>query len=61
MVPDTRQAHLDADAEYADNPIALDAAFIVDGEALQYPGDPNGSSGNVINCLCATYPEVREI
>jgi hypothetical protein len=60
MVPDTRQAHLDADAEYADNPIALDAAFIVDGEALQYPGDPNGSAGNIINCLCATYPEVRE-
>jgi len=61
MVPDTRLAHTLADAEYADNPIALDAAFIVDGEALQYPGDPNGSPGNVINCLCATYPEVREI
>jgi hypothetical protein len=61
FVPDTRQAHMDADFEYAENPIALDAAFIVDGEALQYPGDPNGSAGNVINCLCSTYPEVREI
>lgn len=60
MVPDTRQAHLDADAEFAENPIPLDDAFIVDGEALQYPGDPNGSPGNVINCLCTTYPEVRE-
>ena len=61
FVPDTREAHMIADAEYADNPITLDAAFMVDGEALQYPGDPNGSPGNVINCLCATYPEVREI
>lgn len=61
FVPDSRDAHQAADAEYADNPIGLDDAFMVDGELLQYPGDPNGSPGNVINCLCTTYPEVREI
>ena len=26
--------------------------FIVGGEQLLYPGDPNGSAGNVINCRC---------
>jgi len=61
FVPDSRESHQAADAEYSDNPIGLDDAFMVDGELLQYPGDPNGSAGNVINCLCATYPEVREI
>lgn len=28
-------------------------AFNVDGEELMYPGDPNGSAGNVINCRCS--------
>jgi hypothetical protein len=27
-------------------------AFDVGGEALDYPGDPNGSAGNTINCRC---------
>jgi len=26
--------------------------FNVGGESLMYPGDPNGSAGNVINCRC---------
>jgi uncharacterized protein with gpF-like domain len=26
--------------------------FEVGGEALESPGDPNGSPGNVINCHC---------
>jgi len=26
--------------------------FLVGGEQLLYPGDPNGSAGNVINCRC---------
>lgn len=30
----------------------MDEAFDVNGEALQFPGDPNGSVGNVINCRC---------
>lgn len=61
FVPDSRDAHQMADAEYSANPIPLDDPFIVDGEALQYPCDPNGSAGNVVNCLCSHYPEVREI
>lgn len=26
--------------------------FTVDGESLEFPGDPNGSPGNIINCRC---------
>ena len=29
-----------------------DEPFLVDGENLMYPGDPNGMPGNVINCRC---------
>lgn len=61
MLPTSREAHQMADAEYADNPIPLDEVFIVDGEELQYPGDPNGSAGNIIECHCTTYPEVGQI
>jgi len=30
----------------------MDQPFIVDGESLDYPGDPSGSAANVINCRC---------
>jgi len=30
----------------------MDEAFDVNGEELQFPGDPKGSAGNVINCRC---------
>ena len=30
----------------------MNEPFDVGGEALQFPGDPNGSAGNVINCRC---------
>ena len=33
--------------------VKVDEPFIVSGEKLQYPGDPAGSAGNVINCRCA--------
>lgn len=32
--------------------VPVDAAFEVQGDLLQYPGDPSGSAGNVINCRC---------
>jgi hypothetical protein len=32
--------------------VALEDAFDVSGESLQYPNDPNGSAGNIINCRC---------
>lgn len=43
-----RPAHWDADGQ--EQPLA--EPFIVDDEELFYPGDPNGSPGNVINCRC---------
>jgi len=58
FVEKSRQAHMDADRRYSDNPIPLDQAFEVDNEALDYPGDPHGSPGNIINCLCALFPQV---
>jgi uncharacterized protein with gpF-like domain len=44
----TRESHQEADGQTVD----VDNAFDVGGEALMYPGDPNGSAGNVINCRC---------
>ncbi|BDT39519.1 phage minor head protein [Streptomyces yaizuensis] len=45
----TRDAHREADGQE----VALDEPFTVGGERLRYPGDPNGSAGNVINCRCS--------
>jgi hypothetical protein len=38
----------------------LDEPFIVDGEELLYPGDPNGSPENIINCACTHTPVTNE-
>lgn len=45
--------------------VEFDEPFIVDskdgGGQLQYPGDPAGSAGNVINCRCAqTFIPIRD-
>jgi len=32
--------------------VAFNENFTVDGESLEFPGDPNGSPGNIINCRC---------
>jgi len=56
-VEDSRQAHIDADGQE----VGLDEDFTVDGEQLAYPGDTAGEAGNVINCLCTTYPVVGEV
>ena len=45
-----RPEHQAADGET----VAMGASFTVMGEALEYPGDPSGSAGNIINCRCAT-------
>lgn len=34
--------------------------FIVDGEAIMHPSDPNASAANVINCRCIAQYEVPE-
>lgn len=50
--PNVRPAHEAAEVRYGNDPIPVDEPFIVGGEALMFPGDPNGSAGNVINCQC---------
>ncbi len=50
-----RPAHAKAQIDYTKG-IPLNEPFIVGGEPLMYPGDPNGSIGNIINCRCYTYP-----
>lgn len=40
--------------------VALDDPFIVSEETLLYPGDFNGSPGNVINCRCTVIPIFNE-
>lgn len=50
-----RDAHARADGQEAQ----LDRPFVVDGEELMYPGDPNGSASNTINCRCWITYEKR--
>lgn len=44
----TRPAHREANGQE----VRIDEPFIVDGEKLMYPGDSEGSAGNIINCRC---------
>jgi len=46
-----RTAHRQAEADYGAG-IALNQPFMVGGDALMYPGDPNGSAAMIINCRC---------
>lgn len=59
-VPNSREEHIDAANQYEDNPIPLAEPFVVGGEALMFPGDPSGSPGNIINCLCSLFPAGKE-
>jgi len=51
-----RDAHADADMQVRD----IDDYFDVGGEKLMYPGDFNGSAGNVINCRCTIEPLINQ-
>lgn len=44
------------------NGVKVDAMkpFFVGGQSLQYPGDPNGTAGNIINCRCKIVFTVKE-
>jgi Phage Mu protein F like protein len=56
-----RPAHEDAGAQYTENPIPLDEPFDVGGEEMMFPGDPEASIENVINCRCCIgYAEAKE-
>lgn len=48
----TRDWHAEADGQE----VGVNEPFIVNGEELDYPGDPNGSDDNIINCRCASIP-----
>ena len=49
-----RPSHVAAAETYsAENAIALDDKFVVDGEEMDAPGDSNASAGNVCNCTCS--------
>lgn len=50
----TREDHADANGQM----VSLNSPFNVGGESLEYPGDPNGSAENTINCRCAVGYEV---
>lgn len=47
----TRESHIQAGIDYAEG-IPFDQPFIVGGEPLMYPGDPQGSAAETINCRC---------
>jgi SPP1 gp7 family putative phage head morphogenesis protein len=44
----TRISHAEADGQT----VPIHEPFVVEGEELMYPGDPNGSAENTINCRC---------
>ncbi|HQG06748.1 MAG TPA: phage portal protein [Anaerohalosphaeraceae bacterium] len=47
-----RDAHRQAEQRYADG-IPSEQPFLIGGEPLMYPGDPNGSAAQIVNCRCA--------
>ncbi len=51
---DVRPAHIAVDFEPKD-----DFGWDVGGEFLKFPGDPNGSAGNIINCRCSVQPVIE--
>lgn len=44
------------------NGVTVDAErpFFVGGDELEYPGDPNGQAGNIINCRCKVVFTIKE-
>jgi len=47
-----RDTHLEANGQT----VAVGEPFSVGGERLMFPGDPEGSPGNTINCRCTVAP-----
>lgn len=56
FVPESRDAHMEADGQE----VPIDADFKVGSDMLPYPGALGGQAENVINCLCTTYPAIKE-
>ena len=49
-----RPEHAEADGQV----VGIDEAFIVGGESLMFPGDPDGSDAMIDNCRCVTVEGV---
>lgn len=49
-------SHVDADGQIVD----ADQPFIVCGEELMFPGDPNASAQVIVNCRCTVVPVLEE-
>lgn len=52
---ESRPEHMAANGQK----VGLYETFTVGGENLQYPGDPAGSAGQTINCLCSLYEQLK--
>jgi hypothetical protein len=52
----TRPEHVSADQQM----ISIKDSFLVAGESLKMPRDPNGSAGNTINCRCVANYDLQE-
>jgi uncharacterized protein with gpF-like domain len=50
--PNVREAHEEANGQV----VGADESFEVGGEQLRFPGDPDGSPENIINCHCVAIP-----
>lgn len=55
MAQQSREWHTAADGQK----VGMNESFDIGGEGLEYPGDPSGSPGNTINCLCSMTYEVK--
>jgi len=51
----TRESHVAADQQE----VGVNDTFLVDGERLKFPRDPNGSAKNIINCRCISNFEIN--
>jgi hypothetical protein len=51
----TREAHQLADGQT----VGVDEPFLVGGEQLMFPGDPDGSPWNIENCRCTQVARVK--
>jgi uncharacterized protein with gpF-like domain len=52
----SRASHMAASEQV----VEVGETFLVEGEELEYPGDPNGSPGNTINCQCSVSPTLGD-
>ena len=51
-----RDAHTAVDGQT----VKMSDSFVVAGENLAYPGDPEGSAGNIIQCRCFMIPVLEK-